>query len=139
MSICGVNLTLTAKNLIERLLVKLLYDRRFDAFQRTRAVKARFQWATQYSVNGSELRRQLPMEQEGTGSCQRHTSNCPKLRGKIIRLLRIHQDTGEVTNVQIELTDGASFICYFAVRPEVEASLYKGGAGTPETIRTDEL
>jgi hypothetical protein len=61
--------------------------------------------------------------------------DCPEVAGKTIQLLRIHRDVGEGTSVQIELTDGTSFTCYVTVRPAVEASLYKGGAGAPETIR----
>ena len=61
--------------------------------------------------------------------------DCPELAGKTIQLLRIHRDVGEGTSVQIELTDGTSFTCYVSIRPNVEASLYKGGVGTPETIR----
>ena len=65
--------------------------------------------------------------------------DCPEMTGKTIELLRIHRDVGEGTSVQIELTDGTSFTCYVSVRPNVEASLYKGGVGTPETIRAYEL
>ncbi|MFP5205934.1 MAG: hypothetical protein ACLGSH_11310 [Acidobacteriota bacterium] len=36
---------------------------------------------------------------------------------------------------KIEFTDGTSFTCSVTVRPDVEASIYKGGAGAPETIR----
>jgi hypothetical protein len=61
--------------------------------------------------------------------------DCPEVAGKTIQLLRIHRDTGDGTSVQIELTDGTSFTCYVTVRPAVEATLYKGGAGAPETIR----
>ena len=60
---------------------------------------------------------------------------CPELSGKTIRLLRIHRDAGEGTRVQIELTDGTSFTCYVSIRPNVEPSLYKGGAGAPQTIQ----
>lgn len=60
---------------------------------------------------------------------------CPELSGKTIRLLRLHRDAGEGTRVQIELTDGTSFTCYVSIRPNVEASLYKGGAGVPQTIQ----
>ena len=65
--------------------------------------------------------------------------DCPEMTGKTIQLFRIHQDVGEGTSVQIELTDGTSFTCYVSVRPKVEASLYKGGVGAPETIRAYEL
>jgi hypothetical protein len=65
--------------------------------------------------------------------------DCPEMTGKTIQLLRIHRDVGEGTSVQIELTDGTSFTCYVTIRPAVEASLYKGGVGAPETIRAYEL
>ena len=61
--------------------------------------------------------------------------DCPEVAGKTIQLLRIHRDTGDGSSVQIELTDGTSFTCCVTVRPAVEATLYKGGVGTPETIR----
>ena len=65
--------------------------------------------------------------------------DCPEVAGKTIQLLRIHRDTGDGSRVQIELTDGTSFTCYVMVRPAVEATLYKGGAGAPETIRDYKL
>ena len=65
--------------------------------------------------------------------------DCSEMAGKTIQLLRIHRDIGEGTSIQIELTDGTSFTCYVSVRPNVEASLYKGGVGAPETIRAYEL
>jgi hypothetical protein len=64
---------------------------------------------------------------------------CPELSGKTIQTLRIHRDIGDGTDVQIELTDGTSFSCRFCHQPSVKASLYKGGVGTPETIRSYEL
>lgn len=60
---------------------------------------------------------------------------CPEVSGKTIQTLRIYKDTGDGTDVQIELTDGTSFTCSLSHQPTVRASLYKGGAGTPETIR----
>lgn len=65
--------------------------------------------------------------------------DCPEMEGKTIQLLRIHRDKGEGTSLQIELTDGTSFSCYVSIRPNVEASLYKGGVGAPETIQAYEL
>ena len=50
---------------------------------------------------------------------------CPELTGKTIQMVRIYRDVG----------DGTSFTCCVTVRPAVEATLYKGGVGTPETIR----
>jgi hypothetical protein len=61
--------------------------------------------------------------------------DCPELAGKTIQLLRIHRNTGDGMSIQIELTDGTNFTCGLSFRPEVEASLYRGGIGTPETIR----
>lgn len=64
---------------------------------------------------------------------------CPELSGKTIQTFRIHRDTGDGTDVQIELTDGTSFSCCLSNQPSVQASLYKGGAGIPETIRSYEI
>ena len=64
---------------------------------------------------------------------------CPELSGKTIQSLRIHKDTGDGTTVEIELTDGTSFTCCFSNRPSVEASLYRGGIGPPETLRSYEV
>jgi hypothetical protein len=64
---------------------------------------------------------------------------CSELSGKTIQTLRIHKDTGDGTDVQIELTDGTSFSCRFSNQPAVKASLYKGGVGTPETLHSYEI
>jgi len=64
---------------------------------------------------------------------------CPELAGKTIETFRIHRDTGDGTNVEIKLTDGTSFSCSISARPEVKASLYKGGVGTPETLQDYEV
>jgi hypothetical protein len=64
---------------------------------------------------------------------------CPELSGKTIHTLRIHKDTGEGTDVQIELTDGTSFTCSLCHQPAVKASLYRGGVGIPETLRNYEI
>ena len=60
---------------------------------------------------------------------------CPELSGKTIQTVRIYKDTGDGTDVLIELTDGTSFTCSLSHQPAVKASLYKGGVGTPQTIR----
>ena len=60
---------------------------------------------------------------------------CPELSGKTIQTLRIFKDTGDGTDVQIELTDGTTFTCALSHEPTVRASLYKGGVGSPQTIR----
>jgi hypothetical protein len=64
---------------------------------------------------------------------------CPELSGKTIQTLRIYRDARDGTDVQIELTDGTRFSCCLSHQPSVKASLYKGGAGTPETIRSYEI
>ena len=57
---------------------------------------------------------------------------CPELSGKTIQTFRIHKDTRDGTNVQIELTDGTSFSCCLSNRHAVKASIYRGRVGTPE-------
>ena len=64
---------------------------------------------------------------------------CPELVGKTIQMVRIYRDAGDGTSVQIELTDGTSFSCRISIRSDVEGSLYRGGVGTPETLRAYEL
>ena len=64
---------------------------------------------------------------------------CPELVGKTIQTVRIFRDTGDGTNVQINFSDGTTFTWCLAVRPEVEASLYKGGVGTPEILQKYEV
>jgi len=64
---------------------------------------------------------------------------CPELAGKTIQMVRIYRDNGDGTSVQIELTDGTNFSCRVSIRPDVEAAIYKGGVGTPETLRSYQL
>ena len=64
-----------------------------------------------------------------------HYVECPELSGKTIETLRIYKDTGDGTEMQIDLTDGTSFSCSLSHEPTVKASLFKGGAGTPMIIR----
>lgn len=66
---------------------------------------------------------------------QENYVECPELSGKTIQALRIHKDTGDGTDVQIELTDGTTFACSLSHQLSVRASLYRGGVGTPQTIR----
>ena len=42
---------------------------------------------------------------------ERNYVECPELSGKTIQSFRIYRDTGDGTDVQIELTDGTSFTC----------------------------
>ena len=64
---------------------------------------------------------------------------CPELSGKTIQTLRIYKDTGDGTEVQIDLTDGTSFSTSVSYQPTVKATLFKGGVGTPEIIRDYEV
>ena len=64
---------------------------------------------------------------------------CPELAGKTIHAVRIHKDTGDGTIVEITLTDGTTFSCSLNIHPDVKASLYKGGAGTPEVLHDYKL
>jgi hypothetical protein len=64
---------------------------------------------------------------------------CPELSGKTIQTLRIHKGTGDGTSVQIELTDGTTFSCCLSNQPTVAASLYRGGVGIPETLRSYDI
>lgn len=59
---------------------------------------------------------------------------CSELAGKTIQVFRIHRDTGDGTNVEIQLTDGTSFSCVLNHKPEINTTLYKGGIGTPEIL-----
>jgi hypothetical protein len=65
--------------------------------------------------------------------------DCPELSGKTIHTLRIYKDNGDGADVHIELTDGTSFTCCFSNQTDVKASLFRGGVGTPETIRDYEV
>lgn len=64
---------------------------------------------------------------------------CADLSGRTIQTLRIYKDSGDGTEIQIQLTDGTSFSCTISHSPAVAASHYKGGAGTPEVLRSYEL
>ncbi len=64
---------------------------------------------------------------------------CPELAGKTIHTFRIHRDAGDGTNVEIQLTDGTSFSCVLSIKPGVNASLYRGGVGTPEILFSHEF
>ena len=60
---------------------------------------------------------------------------CPELSGKTVQAVRIYKDAGDGTDVLIEFTDGTSFTCCHSNHSTVQASLYRGGVGTPQTIR----
>jgi len=64
---------------------------------------------------------------------------CSELSGKTIRCPYSCADTGDGTDIQIELTDGTSFSCCLSNQPAVKASLYRGGVATPETLHSYEI
>jgi hypothetical protein len=64
---------------------------------------------------------------------------CPELSGKTIQTLRIYRNTGDGTEMQIDLTDGRSFSCSLCNQQTVKAALYRGGTGSPETLLDYEL
>jgi len=64
---------------------------------------------------------------------------CSELSGKTIRTLRIRKSAPEETAVELELSDGTRFSCSLSNRLTINASLYKCGAGSPETIREYEI
>jgi hypothetical protein len=64
---------------------------------------------------------------------------CPQVSGKTIQSLRIYKDTGDGTELQIDLTDGTSFSCFLSVRPVVEASVIRAGPGEPEVLHKYDL
>jgi len=64
---------------------------------------------------------------------------CSELAGKTIQALRIHKDTGDGTNVQINFSDGTTFACCLTIRPNVDATLYQGGVGTPKVLQKYEV
>jgi hypothetical protein len=64
---------------------------------------------------------------------------CPEMSGKTIQTLRIYKDTGDGTEIQLNLTDGTSFSYSVCHPPDAKATLYKGGVGTPLVIRDYEL
>lgn len=64
---------------------------------------------------------------------------CPELSGKMIQTLRIYKDTGDGSEIQIDLTDGTSFSYSVCQTPVAKAILYRGGAGTPQVLRDYEI
>ena len=59
---------------------------------------------------------------------------CAELSGKTIRRFRIHKDTGDGPELQIDLTDGTSLSYSVTSQTSTRATLYKGGIGTPEIL-----
>ena len=54
-----------------------------------------------------------------------------EVAGKTVQRFRIHKDTGDGPELQIDFTDGTSFSYSVCCQPAARATLYKGGIGTP--------
>jgi len=59
---------------------------------------------------------------------------CPDLCGKTIQTLKIFRDLADGTEIQIDFTDGSSFVCCVETRTKVEASLLVCGTGEPKIL-----
>ena len=59
---------------------------------------------------------------------------CPQVSGKTIQALRIYKDTGDGTELLIDLTDGTSFSFILSVKPIAEAAVIRSGVGEPEIL-----
>jgi hypothetical protein len=77
------------------------------------------------------------VDQHAVCGLEQNFIECPELSGKTIQAVRIYKDTGDGTAVQVELTDGTTFA--ISHQPTARSSLYRGGVGTPETIRAYDL
>lgn len=64
---------------------------------------------------------------------------CPQLSGKTIQSLRIYKDTGDGTELLIDLTDGTSFTFTLCMKPTAEAAHIRSGVGEPEILHRYEL
>ena len=64
---------------------------------------------------------------------------CPQVSGKTIKVLRIYKDTGDGTEVLIDLTDGTSFTFSLSMKPTVEAAVIRPGVGEPEILHSYDL
>jgi hypothetical protein len=64
---------------------------------------------------------------------------CPQVSGKTIQTLRIYKDTGDGTELLMDLTDGTSFSFTLSVKPTAEAALIRSGVGEPEVLHRYDL
>jgi hypothetical protein len=64
---------------------------------------------------------------------------CPQISGKTIKALRIYKDTGDGTEVLIDLTDGTSFSFTLSIKPALEAAVIRAGVGEPEILHRYDL
>ena len=64
---------------------------------------------------------------------------CPQISRKTIKVLRIYKDTGDGTEVLIDLTDGTSFTFSVSIKPTLEAAVIRPGIGEPEILHRYDL
>jgi hypothetical protein len=64
---------------------------------------------------------------------------CPQLSGKTIQSLRIYKDSGDGTELLIDLTDGTSFTFTLSVKQIGEAALIRSCVGEPEVLHRYDL
>jgi hypothetical protein len=64
---------------------------------------------------------------------------CPQLSGKTIQSLRIYKDSGEGTELMIDLTDGTSFSFTLCIKSVAEAAIIRSGVGEPEVLHRYDL
>jgi hypothetical protein len=64
---------------------------------------------------------------------------CAEIAGKTVKTLKVYEDATDGCETVIEFTDGTSFSSCVSSQPTVKATLFRGGAGTPQVIRDYEL
>jgi hypothetical protein len=65
--------------------------------------------------------------------------DCPDLAGKTIHNLTVFRDAVDGTEIQIDFTDGTSFVCCVENQVKVEANLLVCGNGEPRVLRKFDL
>ena len=61
--------------------------------------------------------------------------DCPDVIGKTIQNLKVFRGTADGTEIQIDFTDGTSFVCCVENQMKVEANLLVCGNGEPKVLR----
>jgi hypothetical protein len=65
--------------------------------------------------------------------------DCPDVIGKTIQNLKVYRDAGDGTEIQIDFTDGTSYVCCVENQVKVEANLVVCGNGEPKVLRRFDL
>jgi hypothetical protein len=64
---------------------------------------------------------------------------CPDVVGKTIQDLKLYRDPVDGAEIQIDFTDGTSFVCCIENQVKMEANLFVCGNGEPTFLRKFEL